>query len=334
MTKHIDCKLNMRLKEIYRPIEKELEAVSELLRNSLTSSKSKSIAQICNYLLDGKGKKLRPALVLLSGKATNPSSATNPMLIKIACGIELIHAASLIHDDVIDHSKLRHNKPTINSRWGQDVSIALGDYLYSVASEVISGCGNMDILQCITSATKAMCEGELIQVSERDNLDLLKERYIIIVKKKTASLFAASCEAGSLFSETRKPLQNALKSYGMNFGIAFQITDDYLDIVSEKKRLGKNPGQDLDVGETTLPLLNLLELVPPRERKELKKLIAAKGDKLSLEKIKSSLFQTGAAEKTKEEVLSYTRIAKKNLDDLPESVFKRSLISLADCIVW
>ncbi|MBU3911264.1 MAG: polyprenyl synthetase family protein, partial [Candidatus Omnitrophica bacterium] len=224
----------MELSHIYKPIEKELRGVEKLLRDSLNSAGNKAISRICNYLLDAKGKRLRPALVLLSGKAVGSSTALDPAIIKVAAGIELIHAASLVHDDVIDHSKLRHNKPTINSKWGQDLSIALGDYLYSVAYELISQCNNIDILQCISSATKAMCEGELVQVSERDNLDLLKRRYIVIVKKKTASLFAASCQSGSLVSRSKRSLQVAMKAYGLNFGIGFQITDDYLDIVSEE----------------------------------------------------------------------------------------------------
>lgn len=316
----------MRLKDIYKPIEKELIGVENLLRDSLNNTRNKSISRVCNYLLDAKGKRLRPALVLLSGKATSGDAVITPVLIKIACGIELIHAASLIHDDVIDHSKLRHNKPTINSKWGQDLSISLGDYLYSVAYELISQCGNIDILQCISSATKAMCEGELLQVSERDNLELLKKQYIVIVKKKTASLFAASCQSGSLVSESKRSLQNNLRAYGLNFGVAFQITDDYLDIVSEKKKLGKKPGQDMRVGEMTLPLLNLLKSVPACEKERLKTLVS----KGSLNTVRSRLVHSGAAEKTRQEVFSYMGLAKKTLDVLPETVFKKSLVNLTD----
>lgn len=303
--------------------------VEDLLRDSLNSTTNKSISRVCNYLLDAKGKRLRPALVLLSGKATSDAAVATPILIKIACGIELIHAASLVHDDVIDHSNLRHNKPTINFKWGQDLSIALGDYLYSVAYELISQCNNIDILQCISSATKAMCEGELVQVSERDNLDLLKRRYIVIVKKKTASLFAASCQSGSLVSKSKRSLQVAMKAYGLNFGIGFQITDDYLDIVSEEKRLGKKPGQDISVGEMTLPLLNLLKSVPAHEKEKFKTLVS----KGSLNAVKTRLIHSGAAEKTRQEVSSYMGLAKKSLDTLPETVFKRSLVNLTDFII-
>jgi octaprenyl-diphosphate synthase len=182
----------MELRQILWPIEKDLSKVKEILRTSLGDSRNPSISKICHYLLESGGKRLRPALVLLSAKASRADSIVNHGLIKLAAAIELIHISSLIHDDIIDAASLRHNRPTINAQWGQDVSIALGDYLYSIAFGLISEFGNLDVLKCISSGMRSMCEGELLQVCERDNLDLLKERYILIVKKKTAALFATS----------------------------------------------------------------------------------------------------------------------------------------------
>lgn len=320
----------MQLKEIYRPIEKELDDVEQRLKGCLENTRYKSTLEMSNYLFDAGGKRLRPALVLLSAKAIQRRVASNCQLNDIATAVELIHIASLVHDDVIDHSCLRHNKPTINSKWGQDVSIALGGYLYSVAFELISQCGNTDILHCISSATKVMCEGELLQVCERDNINLLKENYIVIVRKKTANLFAASCQVGALVSNCQEFLRSALIEYGLNFGIAFQIIDDYLDLVGEEKRLGKTPGQDIGVGEITLPLLNLLESVPVDEREELKLLLFSKGNKQSLKKIKLKFFNSGATYKTKISASSYMTLAKKNLNGLSDSPFKRSLIKLTD----
>lgn len=325
----------MRLKDIYSPIEKELRNMEKILESSLKKSKNQSILRINNFLLGSHGKRIRPALMILSAKAVsnNQNSVMSHHLANIASAIELIHTASLIHDDVIDRSYIRHSRPTVNSKWGEDVAIALGDYLYSEAFELISACGNMDIIQCISSATKTMCEGELLQVCERDNLDLLKERYIVIVKKKTASLFAASCEAGSLISNGGEPLKSALREYGLNFGIAFQIIDDYLDIVAEEQKLGKTPGQDIGVGEITLPLLNLLESVSEGEREELKVLLTAKKDKEHLQRIKSRLLRSNAALKTKELTSSYMNLARQNLDILSYSPYKESLIDLADFIM-
>ncbi|MCQ9206900.1 MAG: polyprenyl synthetase family protein [Omnitrophica bacterium] len=320
------------LKEIYRPIEKDLREINNLIGASFGKSENRSIAYMGKFLLDSPGKRIRPALAILSARAIRPS-VSSAQLIKIASAVELIHMASLVHDDVIDHSPTRHNKPTVNSKWGKDVAIALGDYLYSVAFELVSECDNFDIVHCISLATKAMCEGELIQVCERDNLNLLKNRYIVIVKKKTASLFAASCQTGALVSEGYGHYNNALKEYGLNFGIAFQIVDDYLDLVEEKDRLGKNPGQDIGVGETTLPVLNLLQSIPVDKRKYLKKLLASRKNKNALKEIKLMLFDSGAALRTKEQASSYATLARKKLDVLPDSIFKQSLSELTEFIM-
>ena len=269
----------MDLRQIYKPIRGELKKVEGILRHRLGGSQNKSIVELCNFLLTARGKMIRPALVIFSAKITNGSDRSRPSssdLFKIASAMELIHMASLIHDDIIDRADLRHNKPTVNYKWGQDVSIALGDYLYSLAFELLSHCANTDILQCISSAAKAMCEGELVQVCRRDNVNILKERYMVMVKKKTASLFAASCQAGALVSGSSRAAQAALRDYGMNFGITFQIVDDYLDFVGEKRSLGKRPGQDIRVGEVTLPMIDLLESLPRRQQAQMKKLFLTK----------------------------------------------------------
>jgi geranylgeranyl pyrophosphate synthase len=323
----------MQLKKISRPIERELIETERVLKGSLKNTKYKSILEINNYLLDTGGKKIRPMLVLLSAKAVCQSLTSRQQLTKIAAAVELIHRASLIHDDVVDHADLRHNRATINSKWNQDVSIAFGDYLYSVAFELIADCGNPDIIRCVSSATKAMCEGELLQVCERDNLDLLKQGYILLVKKKTAALFAASCQAGVLISNPQRALQMALREYGLNFGIAFQIIDDYLDVVGEEKILGKSPGQDIAAGEITLPILNLWESISQRERKELETLLAFRRDRELLDKIRIRLFDSGAADKTKKAALSFINSAKEKLNILSYSSYKESLLKLADFII-
>ena len=323
----------MQLAEIYRPIEKELNDVEQALKEILRGSRHKSILEMSDYLLDAGGKRLRPALALLSAKASHQSTSRGHHLVDIACAIELIHIASLIHDDVIDGSRLRHNKPTINFKWGEDVSIALGDYLYSVAFELISQCGNTDILQCISSATKAMCEGELLQVCERDNLNLSKEQYILVVKKKTAALFAASCQVGASVSNSREPLRSALKGYGLNFGTAFQIVDDYLDLVGEEEKLGKKPGQDIKTGEVTLPMLNLWESLPEEEGKVLKTLLFLRKDKEALPRMRKKLFDSGAAVETRQVVVSFVNSAKDEIDILSYSPYKESLLNLADFVV-
>jgi octaprenyl-diphosphate synthase len=283
--------------------------------------------------LESPGKRLRPTLVILSTKvSSSQKQRRRPQgLIKIASAIELIHIASLIHDDVIDHAFLRHHKPTINAKWGEDTSIALGDYLYSVAFELIAQCKNSDILSCISSATKAMCEGELIQVCERDNLSLLKQRYILIVKKKTASLFAASCQAGAMLTNQHDAVHRVLRSYGLNFGIAFQIIDDCLDLIGEEKNLGKSPGADFKMGELTLPLLNLLS--QEKDKNRLLHLLRQADRQEAFKEIKHRFINSSALLKTKADTSIYIQKAKKHLSGLKDSCFKESLSALADFII-
>ena len=322
----------MRLEEIYRPIEKELKGVEQILRRSLTDARSKSVLKISNYLLDSPGKRLRPALVILSAKASQQSPTVDERsMISVAGAMELIHIASLIHDDVIDHTNLRHNRPTINSKWGQDVSIALGDYLYSLGFGLISSCKNKDILSCIASATKVMCEGELIQVCERDNLSLLKERYLIIVKKKTAALFAASCQAGAIVSKAKEPYRDALRQYGLNFGIAFQIIDDCLDLIGKKKNLGKSPGADFRMGELTLPVLNLLS--QKKDKNRIIYLLKHPDRQEAFRELRQRFINSSALLKTKEDIYTYIQKAKKSImNRIDNSCFKESLFHLADYI--
>lgn len=323
----------MQLNNLYKPIKKDLFEMEQLLRMSILSSKNKSILNVGSYLLDRPGKRLRPALVILCAKATSrrSSQTIKRQVTKIASGIELIHIASLIHDDVIDHASLRHSRPSVNYQWGQDVSVALGDYLYSKASELISSCGNMDVLSCISQATALMCEGELIQVCERDNLDLLRERYLIIVKNKTASLFAASCQSGALLSNCQRPTQIAFKQFGFNFGIAFQIADDCLDLISRTKDLGKSPGADFRMGEVTLPILNLLS--QSKDKLRIISLVRGKGTERAFGELRQMFLDSDALLKTKRDILFFIEAAKGSLRSLKNSCFKESLISLAEHII-
>lgn len=321
----------MRLKEIYRPITRELTDVEGILKKSLKSTRYKSILQVNNYLLKGRGKRLRPALVLLSAKASQSKSPIDhKAMASIAAAVELIHMASLIHDDVIDHSYLRYSRSTINSKWGEGISIALGDYLYSIAFELISTCNNMDILQCINSAAKAMCEGEFFQVCERDNPNLLKKHYLIIVKKKTAALFASCCRVGEILVNNDKVIDKGLKKYGLNFGVAFQIADDCLDFIGERRNLGKIPGSDFRMGELTLPMLNLLS--SSKDKNRIISLLKQQDKKEAFREIRQRFIDSAAFYKTKQDVSFYVRKAKNGLEVLRDSDFKNSLSNLVEYV--
>jgi len=322
----------MQLEDIYQPIKTDLAAVDRLLAGQLKDTRYKSILELNNYLLEGKGKRLRPALVIICAKASLKSKKLNlKTLASIASAIELIHIASLVHDDIIDQATLRHHKPAIHVKFGQDVAIAFGDYLYAVAFELISSCNNPDLLSCISQAAKALCEGELVQVCERDNLSLLKERYILIAKKKTASLFAASCQSGAMLSCKNPKVQIALKGYGLNLGIAFQIIDDYLDLVSNEANLGKNTGLDFKMGELTLPVLNLLSY--SRDKGRVLEMLKNQDEKEAFLDLRERFINSFANTKTKNDALYYVRRARNALAELSESAYKKSLFGLLDYIV-
>jgi octaprenyl-diphosphate synthase len=326
----------MNLKEIYRPIAEEMEKVEEVLESSVKESKDTSILEMSEFLLRSPGKRTRSALVILSGKASSVgnSGCDSDELITIAAAVELIHTASLIHDDVLDEAMMRHNKPSVNARWGNNISIAFGDYIYSKAFEMIGQCKNPDVFACISEAMYAMGEGELIHVCQRNNLKLAKDSYMVIVRKKTASLFAASCQAGTILGGCDHIVRMSLKEFGLNFGIAFQIIDDCRDITSEEKVLGKSPGQDVVVGDMTLPLLNLLDVAGEDEKRELEKILGSKINQDGLRKIKTMFVNSQAAELTQRTALSYIKNAKRGLDKLNSSEYRKSLSDLADYIAF
>lgn len=318
----------MSLEKIYQPISNELNRIDGLLNKSLQATSNKSILEINHYLLDSPGKRIRPALVILSAFASNverKEKINQAQLIAVGAAVELIHMASLIHDDTIDHSDTRHNKPSVNAKWGQEISIALGDYLYSKAFELIADCQNTEVLACLSQAMAQMCEGELIQVKERDNLKLNKRQYLVIIKKKTASFMASCCRAGAASVRGKFVYKQALTNYGLNFGIAFQVKDDYLDLTATTEELGKPAGLDLSIGELTLPLLSM-----PVSRR--KKLIAIKKDKEGVELIKQSLEKSGLMNHTRIFIESYISRAKENLSQCLDSKYKESLTDLADYI--
>ena len=325
----------MDLDQIYEPIAEDLKAVEEFLVSSVKESKNRSILSMSDSLLESGGKRLRPALVILSARAAsagNGSSCERGQLIKLATVVELIHMASLIHDDVLDGATMRRSKPSINVKLGDDVSIVFGDYIYSKALELIGKCRNPDVFECICQAIYVMCEGELTQVCQRGNLNLSKDNYIAIVNKKTASLFAACCHSGTILGNHSRAIQSTLRGFGLNFGIAFQIIDDCRDLISEERVLGKHPGQDVVAGDMTLPLLNLVDAADQSERREIDSILDSKIDEDSLRKLRKMFVNSNALSQTQKSILYYINQAKHGLNDLENSDYKMSLDNLTTYI--
>ena len=324
------------LADIYQPIKKDMEGVEDTLSSIFVETIPESVQDVGDFVLGSPGKRLRPALLLLSARAPsgNGAAVKDPQgVINVASACELIHVASLIHDDVVDRAKMRHNRESINSRWGDDLSVVFGDYIYAKAFDLISRLGNGDVFACIIKAITMMCEGELLQVCQRKHLNLSKDSYMLIVKQKTASMFAACCETGTILGNHNGQVRAGLKEFGMNFGIAFQIIDDCKDMMSGESTLGKCPGQDMMVGEVTLPMMNLLDSVSGARRKELTDILQSQISDDGVQCIRETFLDSDALAKTKQTVTHHIDRAKQGLNVLRNSGYKDSLNCLMDYVI-
>jgi len=318
----------MNLDTIFSPIKKELEVFDRKLKESLDSD-SPLIYQVAGHILERKGKRLRPALVYLSAKANGEK---REKLTQAALAIELLHTATLLHDDVVDQSQTRRGQQTVNSRWNNLVSVLMGDYLFAKAFKIMMTTESSPLLQAISKATERVSFGELLQVQECFNYDLDEKLYLDIIREKTASLFSVSCESGVILSKNNNHNQN-LKSYGENFGIAFQITDDLLDLIGKKEKTGKELGNDLKEGKITLPLIYAFNRTSQKVKKEIIKLIENNFDHNGFFKILNFVQNQGGVDYAKCKAKEFGEKALDFISDLVDSESKDSLVDLVNFMV-
>jgi len=318
----------MNLDTIFSPIKKELEVFDRKLKESLDSD-SPLIYQVANHILERKGKRLRPALVYLSAKANGEK---REKLTQAALAIELLHTATLLHDDVVDQSQARRGQQTVNSRWNNLVSVLMGDYLFAKAFKIMMTTKSSPLLQAISKATERVSFGELLQVQECFNYDLDEKLYLDIIREKTASLFSVSCESGVILSKNNNHNQN-LKSYGENFGIAFQITDDLLDLIGKKEKTGKELGNDLKEGKITLPLIYAFNRTSQKVKKEIIKLIENNFDHNGFFKILNFVQNQGGVDYAKCKAKEFGEKALDFISGLVDSESKDSLVDLVSFMV-
>lgn len=239
----------------------------QVVANRVLESLKDPIAQRVAYLITAGGKRLRPALVLLAGQAG--SQARREDLLNCAAAVELIHTATLVHDDIIDQSPMRRSQPTFHARWGTERAVLMGDYLYSTAFSLIAKIQSPYVTQLISDVCQQLCRGELLEVEARFRLDLSEGEYLSIIRDKTASLIGACCESGAFLSKAAPAVVENLRDFGINFGLAFQIIDDCLDLTGDEEMLGKSVLADLDKGVLSLPLINLAAQLSIAERNRL-----------------------------------------------------------------
>jgi len=315
----------MELEKIYSPIKKELGRIETELRSQLLSSKDEFILEVNRYLLDSAGKRLRPSLVLLSAKMNNH---WDKKAIPVAAALELIHTASLVHDDVLDEADLRRKRATVNTRWGNESAVLTGDYLYFKAFSILSQLEVQKISSIVSFAAEKMCEGEIIQTCKTYKLNLSEEDYLEIIEKKTASLMAASCEVGAVLCQSDPPTRKALASYGLNFGMAFQIIDDCLDLVFPADKMGKSTYKDFAQGKMTLPLIYLVRRLTKEDGQKINGLFHK-----DREEIINLLREYEVVEQSWQKAKEYLSRAKDQLKVLQDSEAKEALSLLSDYLL-
>ncbi|KPL01099.1 MAG: hypothetical protein AMJ91_01430 [candidate division Zixibacteria bacterium SM23_73_3] len=325
----------MELDSILLPIKKDLILFDEKLKENLNSD-SALISQVAMHLINRKGKRLRPAMVFLSyGACANlkVNSAFNLQVMSVALAVEFIHTATLLHDDVIDQSKVRRGQVSVNHKWNNMVSVLMGDFLLARALRLIVETKSLSLLSTASRATEKLSIGEMKEVQESHNFDLDEETYLQIISAKTASLFTASCESGALIAGVEKKVQERLKEYGENLGIAFQITDDLLDWLGESEKTGKGLGNDLKEGKITLPLIHTLRECDPRSRKKTLRLLENDFNQKDFDQILSLIKGNGGVEYARKRTTSFGQKALSFLSELEDSKYKKALQDLVSFVI-
>lgn len=311
----------MNLKKISEPITSELTTFEKQFSNVL-KSKVALIDLITKYILKQKGKQIRPILVLLSAKLCGE---INPRTYIAANLVELLHTATLIHDDVVDDAKTRRGIASINAVWKNKASVLIGDYLLSQGLLISLKNNEYDFLQLTSEAVRRMSEGELLQIQKARNFDASEETYFNVISDKTASLIKTCCKLGALSSAKNKSDVEKLGVFGENIGIAFQLRDDILDYTGRKKLLGKSTGNDLKEKKFTLPLIISLRNAPKKESGQIMKLIKSDRTK-KFDEVFEFVVKYGGVEYSETKVTEYSSLAINALSDFKDSDVKESLL--------
>jgi len=315
------------LETLYEPIREELEAFESILEQQL-SSQHALVERLVKHGARLGGKRLRPALLLLSAKAVGPLRREHLVL---AAVVEMIHTATLVHDDVLDEAVLRRHLDTVNARWGNQASVLLGDYLFTHSFYLASTLGDAFACQMIGQATNVVCEGELRQIGSQGNLGLSETEYIEIIEAKTAALCSCCCRLGAHYAGASPQVEQSLADYGRALGIAFQIADDLLDVVGDESTAGKSLGTDLEQLKPTLPLIRVLGQLAEPDRRELAVLLGRGGARR--EQLAPWLARSDALDYSRRVAARYAEEARGHLDGLPCGPLRTVLKQLTGFVV-
>jgi octaprenyl-diphosphate synthase len=312
------------LEAIRAPIAEDLQQVDEVIRRRL-DSEVVLIRTIAQYIIAGGGKRLRPALVLLAANAFGQRATSRHDL---AAVIEFIHTATLLHDDVVDESSMRRGRKTANAEFGNAASVLVGDFLYSRAFQMIVGAGSLRVMKVLADATNVIAEGEVLQLLNVHDPDTDEQKYLRVIRYKTAKLFEAATQVGAIIGGANSEAETALAEYGMHLGTAFQLIDDVLDYSGDIHETGKNLGDDLAEGKPTLPLIYAMRAGSESERALIRHAIEH-GGKLDLEGVVAAIHRVGALEYARTQARAESAEAIARLDHVSHSPWRESLLQLA-----
>ncbi len=316
-------------REIFELIQEELEQVEKKITAESVASVD-AVTAIGQYLQASGGKRLRPALLLLSAKLCGNAG---PTAIQLGAVVELIHAATLVHDDVIDAAKTRRGRPSANARWGNHTCVLAGDWMYMQAFQIALRERNFAILDLLIGLTQMMVEGELIQLERIGVIDISEADCMELVDRKTACLFSVCARLGALAGGADSQTQERLGEYAWNLGMAFQLVDDVLDFTAREKTLGKPVGGDLREGKVTLPLVYALECATPAERALVENILRHRSyDEVPFASILALLEKYHGVERVRERAQTFTEKARRTIGEFPESPYQRALLAVTELV--
>jgi len=322
--------LPMTITDVFETYSDDLKRVEEQVQRDL-DSKAILVKKVGNHLLQGGGKRIRPLLLMISA---NLCGSNGPEAEVLAAAVEFIHTASLLHDDVVDGADIRRGRPVANSIWGNQASILVGDYLYSKALFNAVRLGSQRVMEVLSDTTRAMSEGEVLQLLRAGEPDLTEEEYLEVVEAKTAVLISAACRLGAVLGGMPNDKEEMLAGFGTDIGLAFQLLDDTLDYTAEQTKLGKALGKDLEEGKITLPLIHLIHKSTPDEAARIKEIVSdASLKKEDLDYILGLMGRYRSIEYAVGRATSYIERAKGRLSVFPPSPHKDALHAVADYVV-
>ncbi len=316
-------------REIFDLIQDDLEQVEKKITAESVASVD-AVTAIGQYLQSAGGKRLRPALLLLSAKLAGDCG---PTAIQLGAVVELIHAATLVHDDVIDAAETRRGRPSTNVKWGNHTCVLAGDWLYMQAFQIALRERNFQILDLLISLTQMMVEGELLQLERIGSIHVTEADCMQLVDRKTACLFSVCCQIGAIAGHGGLGMQEKLRDYAWNLGMAFQLVDDVLDFTAREKTLGKPVGGDLREGKVTLPLVYALERATPDERRLVETILRQRNyDEVPFSRILSLLQKYQGIERVKERAQAFTNSARQTIIEFPDSPYQRALLAVTELV--